>query len=198
MLFEQGCLVRGRRRYGSPEPKMSLRVFDVQDQKEALRQLAELAQQSSVHPRVREAAIAIAQTCEARDDGCELEAIFQAVKHGTPAVPGLQNGIRYVADPRWADHFTAPYRLLEQAARGIASGDCDDHASLIAALAAAVGFQVGLRVWGPDSSEYVHVYAVAGLSKRDPKEAVGMDSTVDESYVGWEPPGGAILTAWLE
>jgi len=174
------------------------RVFEVDDQREALRQLAELTQRSSVHPRVHEAALRIISDCEQRDDECELEAIFQAVKHGTDKVKGMENGVKYVADPRFADHFTAPYRILEQLARGVNGFDCDDHTALICALAANVGFHVGLRVWGPTPDEFVHVYAVVGLPKRKPKKVVGLDSTVDESYVGWEPPDGSILTAWLE
>lgn len=136
--------------------------------------------------------------CGARDDACELEAIFEAVKHGTPYVKGLAKGLKYIADPRWADHFTAPYRVLDQCARGACAEDCDGHAALIAALAGSLGFKVGLRVWGETHSNYVHVYAVAGLPKREPRDTVGMDTTVPDSSVGWEPPNGAVLTAWLE
>lgn len=177
---------------------MRLSVFGVATQREALEQLAELAQRSTVHPLVRETAIRITSECDARDDSCELQAIFEAVKHGNPNIPALKNGVRYVADPRWADHFTAPYRLLQQCASGACAGDCDDHAGLIVALAGSLGFKVGLRVWGPKPDNYVHVYAVAGVPKRDPHEVLGLDTTVPDSSVGWEPPDGHILTAWLE
>lgn len=177
---------------------MRLSVFGVATQREALEQLAELAQRSTVHPLVRDTAIRLTSECQARDDECELQAIFEAVKHGDSRVAALKNGVRYVADPRWADHFTAPYRLLKQCATGACAGDCDDHAALITALAGSLGFKVGLRVWGPKADNYVHVYAVAGLPKRDPQHVVGLDTTVDSSTVGWEPPDGSVLTAWLE
>lgn len=177
---------------------MRLSVFGVETQREALQQLAELAQRATVHPLVRETAMQITAECPARDDSCELEAIFNAVKHGDPRVRPLRKGVRYVADPRWADHFTAPHRLLKQCARGACAGDCDDHAALIVALAGSLGFVMGLRVWGPSHSNYVHVYAIAGVPKRDPREVLGLDTTVDDSTVGWEPPSGAVLTAWLE
>lgn len=177
---------------------MRLSVFGVDTQREALEQLAELAQRSTVHPLVREVAMQLTADCPSRDDACELQTIFDAVKHGDSRVRALKAGVRYVADPRWADHFTAPYRLLKQCARGACAGDCDDHAALIVALAGALGFKVGLRVWGPSDSNYVHVYAVAGVPKRDPRQVVGLDTTVDESDVGWEPPSGSVLTAWLE
>lgn len=177
---------------------MKLSVFTVDDQRDALRQLAELTQRSVLHPLVRDTAIRLTADCDPRDDTCELEAIFNAVKHGDPRSIPLKNGLRYVADPRWADHFTAPSRILQQCVRGACAEDCDGAAGLIAALAASVGFRVGLRVWGPSADDFVHVYAVAGVPKRDPTEVLGMDSTVPDSYLGWEPGNGHILTAWLE
>jgi hypothetical protein len=177
---------------------LRLSVFEVADQYAALNQLIQLVERASVHPTIREAAIAIVQECNDRDDVCELEAIYEAVKHGTRHVPALRQGVKYLADPRWADHFTAPWRLLEQCRRGICAADCDDHAMLIASLASAIGFQTGLRVWGRKRNDYVHVYAVAKLSKRKPKEVVGLDTTVDEASVGWEPPGGYTYTVWSE
>lgn len=178
---------------------MRLSVFEAGTQRNALLELAKLTQRSTVHPLVRETAIKIVQRCEARDDMCELQAIFDAVKYGTPDVKGFERGIRYVADPNWSDFFTAPNRLIEMAARGAAAGDCDDHAALIAALAGSIGYTTGLRVWGPNKdSGFVHVYAVVAAPKRDPDEVYGMDTTVDESSVGWEPPSGVVLTAWLK
>lgn len=135
---------------------MRLSVFEVEDQQAALKQLAELTQRSILHPTVREAAIQMVRGCDARDDACELEAIFNAVKHGTPYVKGLAKGLKYVADPRWADHFTAPYRVLDQCARGACAEDCDGHAALIAALAGSLGFKVGLRVQGFEPSKPNH------------------------------------------
>jgi hypothetical protein len=60
---------------------------------------------------------------------------------------------------------------------------------------------VGLRAWGPrNSQDYEHVYAVAMLPKHGgpSSRVVGLDTTVDESSVGWEPPNGRVLTAWLD
>ena len=96
---------------------MRLSVFEVADQYKALDQLISLVERGSVHPDVHDAALAIVSECEQRDDVCELEAIYEAVKHGTPHVPGLERGVKYIADPRWADHFTAPWRLLEKCRR---------------------------------------------------------------------------------
>ena len=176
---------------------MPFRVVDVSTQRQALIQLAQLAQKSILHPLVKESAIQIVRSCQSRDDACELEAIFNAVKYGDPRVKPLKRGFKYIADPRSTDAFTAPYRNLQMCMRGACGGDCDDHAALICALAGAIGFKTGLRAWGPKGEDFEHVYAVVGVSKRNPTRAVGMDTTVDESSVGWEPPPGEVLTAWL-
>ncbi len=180
---------------------MRLSLVEVATQEAALQQLVTLARKGSVHPLVRDTALQIIRGCDARDDGCELTAIFDAVKSGDKRIPALRQGLKYVADPNWADFFTAPARLLAQCAKGggLCAEDCDGHAMLVAALAASVGFKSGLRIWGPkNGSEYVHVYAVTALPKRPPHNmVVGLDTTVKQSYPGWEPPPGRTKTAVL-
>ncbi len=177
---------------------MRVGVFEVPNQKAALNELAKLVEQGTVDPLVRNAALAITHGCDARDDECEVRAVFDAVKTGTDAVEGLQDGLKYMSDPRWADFFTTPARILKQCAAGINGGDCDDQAALVASLLGSLGFVVGLRVWGKKKGEFTHVYAVVGMPKIGPEEWVGLDTTVEESEVGWEPPGGHVLTAILD
>lgn len=185
---------------------MQLAIKTPRNQKSVLRELAALAYRSIPSPQIQLAAKQLTADCTARDDSCELEAIFNAVKHGDARVAPLAKGLRYVADPRRVDFFTAPKRLMELCEQGGCGGDCDDHAALIAALAGAVGFKVGLRAWGPSKrqdGELTHVYAVAMLPKRQPAdisawEVVGLDTTVPESFVGWQPPPGHVITAWVE
>lgn len=179
-----------------------LTVMDVADQRAALMKLAELTQRSSIDSGILRCARQLTGHVPDRDDAGELQAIFDAVKHGSTAVNELRNGIRYVADPRYADAFMAPSRMLKECKRGACSGDCDDQTSMVCALGAAVGFKMGLRAWGPHGSqgEFVHVYPVALMPKRmdGPLQVIGMDTTVPESYLGWEPESGDVLTAWLE
>ena len=77
--------------------------------------------------------------------------------------------------------------------------NCDDAASLIGALCASLGFRVGLRAYGEKGArDYIHVYPVVGLPKRPPHtRVVGLDITVPQSDLGWEPPEGRVLTVWL-
>lgn len=178
---------------------MKVRVFDAANQQQALTALATLTARSiETDPTVRETAIAIVtDRCDDRDDDCQLQAIFDAVKHGDTNIKGLARGFRYVSDPLLADYFTAPGRSLSACARGACGGDCDDHAALVAALAGVIGFDVGLRAWGPAGGDYEHVYAVAKTPKKGLSRIVGMDTTVPSSSLGWEPPAGRTMTAWL-
>ncbi len=176
---------------------MRVSILEVADQKAALKELAKLAEKSTVDPLVRNAAVAITSDCDSRDDECEINAIFDAVKTGDDRVKGLEKGLKYMSDPRWADFFTSPSRQLRQLADGLNSGDCDDHCALLMALLGSLGFISGARAWGKKKGEYTHVYCVVGFPKLDPTEWVGLDTTVEESHPGWEPPGGFTLTAAL-
>lgn len=180
---------------------MRLSILEVPDQKAALRALADLVEKSTVDPLVRNAALAITSDCDSRDDECEIQAIFDAVKTGDSRVKGLESGLKYMSDPAWADFFTSPSRTLRQLADGINGGDCDDASALVAALLGSLGFTVGLRAWGKTQGEYTHVYAVVGYPKldwKDEDDLYGLDTTVEESFPGWEPPGGKTLTALLD
>ena len=173
-------------------------------QSKALTKIAELIAKGASEPAIVRAARAITRECDARDDRCELEAIFEAVKNGTDAVPGLKNGLRYVADPRTTDYYVGAVRTLEECRAGACAGDCDEHTILVGALCASIGFKAGARAYGPDPKQrmFEHVYAVvAGPKKRGPWGAngvIGMDTSTDEASVGWQPPKGAVLTYWIE
>ncbi len=177
---------------------MRVGVIEVASQRKALEKLAELIEKDTVDPIVRNAALALTNDVESRDDIGEVHAIFNAIKHGDDRVPGLENGLKYMSDPRWADFFTSPSRLLKQLAEGRNEGDCDDFSSLFCGLLGALGFVVGLRAWGAKKGEYDHVYAIVGMPKIRPTEFIGLDATVEEAEVGWEPPRGYVLNAILD
>ncbi len=152
-----------------------------------------------IDPLVRKTAIQIVGECPSRDDRCELEAIFNAVKYGDPRIEPLKNGFKYIADPKHIDYFVSPRRNLEWCLDGACGGDCDDHAAILSAFAGILGFSSGLRIWGPEPgrNEYTHVYAVAGFPKKSPRQTLGLDTTVQSSTLGWEPPKGRVKTAWI-
>lgn len=185
-------------------------------QPDSLRQMAALVQKGSIDPLVRTTTQQVLQSAGltaasggARDDDAELHAIYEAVKHGDPNVPALRNGFMYVNDPRYADYFTSAPDSLKACLKGACSGDCDDHTILIASMLGSIGWRVGMRGWGPPGGDaMIHVYPVAAYPKRAQggvdgmsgyARAVGMDTTVDEAYPGWEPPETDMTqTAWIE
>jgi len=179
------------------------RLEEVSSQRDALVKLAQIIRKGSIDSRIVQAARAITRGVSARDDDGELAAIFDAVKNGTDRVRWLSDGVRYVADPYSYDTYTTVNAMIEQCANGACAGDCDDMTILIGSLAAALGFKVGARAWGEGrSGDYSHVYAVAAVPKNGPWPSdyygTALDPTMPNSYVGWEPSGGHIITAWIE
>jgi hypothetical protein len=125
------------------------------------------------------------------------------VKEGDSRVPALKNGLGYVADPKVADYYHGAGVMLELMAKGVRKFDCDDHTILLGSLLASLGFTVGARAYGrPSSPNFEHVYCVVAIPKKGPWPASyyghGVDSTVKDATVGWEPKRGKILTLWLE
>ncbi len=161
--------------------------------------LAKLTMRSTVDPTVRYTAQKIVRDCGSREDACELQAIYDAVKNGDPDVQPLKRGFKYIADPRYADYFTSPSDTLRQCTHGACGGDCDDHTALICALAGALGWKCGLRAWGrKGDGVFSHVYAVVCNPKRPPwRTTIALDTTVPDFGPGDEPPRGDVLTAWL-
>lgn len=187
------------------------RFYEPDTQIGSLRVLAGLLQKATIDPLVRGTALKVVRNCKSREDECELNAIYDAVKYGDPSVAPLRNGFKYVADPRFADYFTSPIDSLKSCLKGACGGDCDDAAVLTSSLAGALGWRVGLRAWGPkNSGGFSHVYGVALYPKRPValgygytkatygwKRAVALDTTVPDFNLGEEPPRGEVVTAWL-
>lgn len=185
--------------FGYAKTNPNAQLLETKDQKQSLLILAEMAERATVDPLVRNTAVLLVQDCASRDDRCELEAIFDAVKYGDPRVKPLRRGLKYIADPNYADYFESPVDMLNQCLRGACGSDCDGHTGLIVALCGSLGWTMGLRAYGSKGTKgFSHVYAVAAYPKKRPStEVVGMDTTVAQAKPGWEPPPGEVLTAWL-
>ena len=100
------------------------RTFQVKDQKAALGEIVKLVRKSQLDPAIVLAARQITSDCPARDDMCELQAIYNAVKNGDPRVKGLEKGVRYLADSTMSDVYTSPSRLLKDCEAGGCAEDC--------------------------------------------------------------------------
>lgn len=97
-------------------------------------------------------------------------------------------GLELIADPRWTQFV-------------FGNGDCDDHATLVAAMALALGHRAAFRTVAIDCSPidrdpktgecpWVHVYALIGIQKGNAVEWHAADTTQPGGYLGWEPVVG--------
>lgn len=125
-------------------------------------------------PEMRKLALEIASRCQARDDLCELEAIYRF----------NQERLRYTGDIASMDTFQTWRASLE-----FGGGDCDDHLVANATAAAHNGFTSIARVTtAGDSPE--HIYVVTAYPKLGPwnGRGIALDTTLPGGRLGDEPP----------
>lgn len=119
---------------------------------------------------IRDLAESIIAAVPAKDYDGEIRAIQAWVK----------NHIRYTRDPYTVETLKLPHALLEAP-----QGDCDDQATLVAALALSVGFParfVAIGVHEPGTFD--HVYAEVRLGT----VWVSVETT-EPVDIGWQPAG---------
>jgi len=129
------------------------------------------------HPSVRALATQITRNLASRDYLGEITAIFNWVKQHI----------------RFSDEFKgtlqSPYVTLQ-----LATGDCDDHSTLLAALLLTLGYEVRFKTVGVDGPDFSHVYIEVKLKRQD--KWIPLDTTVPSSTVGWEPPNITRAKTW--
>lgn len=144
--------------------------------------MQQLAKQGSVHPEVIDLARQIVKHVPSKDYKGEAKALFKWVKRF----------VKYRMDPRTMETVQHPYETaLVQGA-----GDCDDHATLLVALALALGHGGSFRTVKADPDrpdEYSHVYAVIGIREGASATWYPADTTVASSSFGWEPPSPPVI-----
>lgn len=123
--------------------------------------------------RMRAIGLAVTQGCRARDDRCELDAIYEFVKRN----------VRYTGDITYKDTFQSAYRTLQ-----MGGGDCDDHSVLNAVLAMENGFQAMFRITSNTGATWDHIYCLAGLPKNNPSRWIAIDTTLPGGRLGTNPP----------
>ncbi|MCC6752028.1 MAG: transglutaminase domain-containing protein [Deltaproteobacteria bacterium] len=106
----------------------------------------------------------------------------------------VHNHVRYVQDPLGLEVVQDPRAVLFRDG----SGDCDEHASTVAAMALALGHRAAFRTVAADydrPDQWSHVYALIGV--QDPSQPDGIawypaDTTQRRATLGWEPPLGRV------
>ena len=172
MLYDGGPVLRAHQ------------VNSLEDRVRLLRRMAYLGDQAFdrhsppvgglMDPRMREIGLAVTRACPARNDLCELSAIFEAVKRN----------IRYTGDITGKDTFQTAYRTIQ-----LGGGDCDDHAELNAVLAMENGFECKFRITSNTGATWDHIYTLAGVPKVAPRRWIALDTTLPGAgKFGVEPP----------
>lgn len=141
-----------------------------------LEMMRSLAAEGSKDVRVRETAIAILRSAQARahDNVAELRALFQFVR----------DRIRFTSDILGVETLQGPAYTLR-----VMAGDCDDRATLLVALARSVGLPVDLsfKVVATNArapGRFSHVYVVGTVGGK----RIAMDPTYGDNRLGWEHP----------
>lgn len=138
--------------------------------RDTLAAMIRAARQASTTLEIRDLAERIINLVPDKDYAGEIAAIQRWVR---------QN-IRYTRDPITTETLKTPHALLESG-----HGDCDDQATLVAALAMSIGFParfiaIGLQMPGA----FEHVYAEVQLGT----VWVSVETT-EPVEIGWQPEG---------
>lgn len=135
-----------------------------------LRIMRELVREWRVHPRLRQLAKKLVQSCANKDARCEVRKIHAFV----------HNKIRYVRDVAEVETIQDPQVTLRDRC-----GDCDDHAVLVGALLQSIGRPVRFIAVGFRPGQFAHVYAETPIGI----EWVAVETTMDGWPVGRKPRG---------
>lgn len=104
---------------------------------------------------VHQVAIAIATSCGQMAFGCQLRKLYQY----------MVDSVRFKRDTHGIEHIRRPEQLVHEIeTHGMTAADCDDLATLAAAIGMALGMRMGFAVDGSRrSGPLEHVYPVAWL-----------------------------------
>lgn len=134
-----------------------------------LREMVKLARHYQKDVGVVTLARRLTQSLPEKDYAAEVAALQAFVR----------DRIRYVRDPRGAEMVQTPKRTLE-----MRCGDCDDKATLLAALLESIGAPARFVAIGVGGGPYSHVLAEARVGSR----WIPLEAIVPGVGPGWMPP----------
>lgn len=150
---------------------------------ETVRIMRGIARQYAGDPRVRQLALNILNTRGIKSHDFLDEAKVLA--------EWVQENVRYVRDPNGIEQLHNPIYLIEQSKAGVANGDCDDQALLLATLLLSVGHQPFLAIvkYGKDMGNYNHIYTVVyDKNWTSRKQRLVLDTIIKDRGIGFEVP----------
>lgn len=136
--------------------------------RETLKMMRLLARNARRSLFIRDLATSIISNVKEKNWGKEVDALLAFV----------QTEIRYTRDPVDMELLQTPEELLRSQ-----QGDCDDKATLLAALLESVGHPTRFKAVGFSPNTLSHVYVETKIGNR----WVPMDPTMPKP-LGWQPP----------
>lgn len=124
-------------------------------------------------PMMRQIGLLVTRACPARNDMCELQAIYDFIVRNC----------RYTGDITFKDTFQSGLRTLQ-----FGGGDCDDHSGLGAVLCMENGFQCKWRITSNTGATWDHIYLMAGVPKLRPARWIALDTTLGPGRFAQQPP----------
>jgi len=116
--------------------------------------MIDFAQEFSGDPRLREPATRIISKCRARNQKCEVNALYKWVCKNT----------RFVQDPYNKEMLSTPYKMLRDIdTHGMAHGDCDDLSTFLATMISSIGVRPRFRFGGNHEQGIHHVWVQAEI-----------------------------------
>lgn len=129
---------------------------------------------------VRVTAQRLVQSCPEKDWWCEANTLQTFVR----------DSIRYVRDIRDTETIQFPEQTLS-----LQSGDCDDKALLLAALAESIGFSSRFCAIGVNGEGYSHVLTQLLIPGHGwtSAETIPIDDQGGKAVLGWFPPDATCM-----
>lgn len=136
--------------------------------RQSLQYMRRYVEQYKTHPQIRELALSLTRHLPQKDFNAEVDTLFRFV----------QTRIRYVRDVHEIETIQTPVKTLEYG-----QGDCDDKATLLAALLQSLGHPTRFHAMGFRPGHVEHVL----LEVKKGTEWVALDATEPQA-MGWRPP----------
>lgn len=129
---------------------------------------------------IRRQALTIVQGVASRDQQGEIAAVLQWVK----------SNIAFRGE--WAETVQTPLVTLQ-----LKAGDCDDQSTLMAALLGSLGYKTRFKTVAADPrAPYAFSHVYIEIFQRKTGQWISLDSTVPQSFPGWQPPQIFRSKAW--
>ena len=130
--------------------------------------MRQFVDQYKTHPKVRELALKLTRNIPQKAYSEELRALSGFVR----------DSIRYTRDINGVETVQTPLKTLEYGA-----GDCDDKATLLAALLESIGFETRFHAMGFKPGDVSHVLLECELNG----QWIALETT-EPVQMGWLPP----------